>query len=97
MSLELRKKIKSWVVVIVGLAGFTVQSLQYFIGRWSNPWYIEVFILVLFLGIALQPLKIIKAFIQKVTNKNNNMSNYDEKEEDLVNVDDTGGSVPDED
>lgn len=100
MGAELRRKIKSWVVVIVGLTGFSVQSLQYFTGRWSNPWYIEVFILVLFLGIALQPLKIIKAFIEKVTNNNQNRMTEELKEEYKEELQDdglTGGELPDED
>lgn len=76
MRADLKDKIAKVIIRLCGLAGFITQSLQFFTGKWTFEWYVEVLILLLFAGLAYKPSLIIKAFIKKVTN--NNQNNNDE-------------------
>lgn len=52
-------KITYIVVRLAGLGGFIWQIIQFFTGRWTYEWYIEVLMIFLFFIIARYPKKML--------------------------------------
>lgn len=103
MRSEFKRKILLWVVFIGGTCAFLLQLVQFFTGRWSYDEYFEVFMLILFLYIAIYPKRLVNIFESNIlTSKFNKMI---KKDDDFVDNEeakkpgnkDTGGSIPEED
>lgn len=55
-------KLTMIVVSLVGMAGFVTQSIQYFTGKWTDSFYKELVIWVLYFVVARYPSKILSVF-----------------------------------
>ncbi len=72
MSVKIRDFLRIWIEIIIsifGVVGYMTQLVQFFSGRWGNPFYQEVFMLVLFFIFSLHMNRVIdlfKAFVSRI-------------------------------
>lgn len=100
------KKNKAKIIILIlcmsfGAFFFIVQGVQFFTGRWNKSFPEEFTMLIFFLGVAIAPLFVLKSFVKKLTNNNNQMreEKFTGEEVDLTeeSTDLSGGGTPDED